>query len=284
MTFAIKNKSIHKTGRAMEYKHYIPDKKIGAVLVMISGGGHTAKTWEETPDGRPGWAPLFAEHGREVVVVNWASGLETLTQRENMSLIKDVIEKEVPDKNRRIVFMAWSMGGPQAFVLATDIMKERVAGIVGYGTTGPLNFYEPENASWNPVDTEPRILSEEKINRITDSPLFPKDYMERYKKEYLIPLPPRAVAIQAKHPSMKSEWDSLTVKNTDAIPPVFIINGTHDIRRSKDNIAPFEQWLTHYQKDVHFEYVNDFPHVGMLCHGNEKIVSRYVAWLTKRGL
>jgi pimeloyl-ACP methyl ester carboxylesterase len=40
-------------------------------LIMIHGGVHTGTSWVTTPDGRPGWAPLFAEHGYNVYVVDW---------------------------------------------------------------------------------------------------------------------------------------------------------------------------------------------------------------------
>ncbi len=39
-------------------------------LVMIHGTGQTAVNWLTTPDGRPGWAPWFAEQGWHVYLVD----------------------------------------------------------------------------------------------------------------------------------------------------------------------------------------------------------------------
>lgn len=286
MKYRITNGSVGIPGYTMAYKQYKPENSSGAVLVFLPGGGHTMKVWEITPDGRPGWAPLFAETGREVILIDWGRELSTITQRENMKLIEMVIATALEDTNRKIIFFAWSMGGPQSFVLATDHMPKRTVAILGYGATGPLNFYDPpSDIVWNPVDKiEQGILSQEKISRICDSPLFPKEYMQKYIEEYLIPLPPRAVALQAKHPDLKDLWETLMVKNPDALPPVFIVSGTRDERRSPENIASFKNWLSLYQKDASFVYVDDFPHLGMLCRGNETILPLYMEWLAAHHL
>jgi pimeloyl-ACP methyl ester carboxylesterase len=39
-------------------------------LLMIHGGGMTASTWEDTPDGRPGWQSYFLEHGHDVYMID----------------------------------------------------------------------------------------------------------------------------------------------------------------------------------------------------------------------
>ena len=39
-------------------------------IVLIHGGWQTGMNWLSTPDGRPGWAPWFAQQGWEVLVVD----------------------------------------------------------------------------------------------------------------------------------------------------------------------------------------------------------------------
>jgi pimeloyl-ACP methyl ester carboxylesterase len=39
-------------------------------IVLVHGGGGQGTDWLGTPDGRPGWAPMLAEHGFEVYVVD----------------------------------------------------------------------------------------------------------------------------------------------------------------------------------------------------------------------
>lgn len=41
-------------------------------VIMVHGSGHTGKTYEETPDGRMGWAEYFVRHGISVYVVDHA--------------------------------------------------------------------------------------------------------------------------------------------------------------------------------------------------------------------
>lgn len=253
-------------------------------MVMIVGGGHTMKVWEETPDGRPGWAPICAAAGRSVLIMDWATGPEPLTQKENMDLIKRVVEIELPP-DQKVVWLGWSMGGPQAFILATDLLPARTAAILGYAATGPLNTYHPNPADEQRIDLDkPYILPPQKINRLIDSPLFPREARAAYEAEYLIPIPPLMAAIQAKHSTVKKYWPILTAKHPERLPPILMINGARDERRSPERLMPLIDWVKKYQKDAIFKYVEDFPHAGMLCYGNEKIARIYLDWLEERGL
>lgn len=242
------------------------------------------KVWEETPDGRKGWAPIFAENGREVITTDWATKPISLTQQENIEFIKQVI-KEAVDKNHKIVFLGWSMGGPQAFILAADIMPERTVAILGYGATGPLNCYNSKTLPAGQVDlTSLQNIPPEKIDQIVDSQLFPKEYKAKYIAEYLVPVPPLMAAIQAKHPAVKEQWSILTVQNPQAIPPVLLINGTRDPTRTPEKQREFLRWLKQHQPDVTLTYVKDFPHAGMLCYDNEKIAKLFLDWLAERDI
>jgi len=52
--------------------YQIPDARNPAVypVIMVHGSGHTGKTYEETPDGRTGWAEYFVRRGVPVYVVD----------------------------------------------------------------------------------------------------------------------------------------------------------------------------------------------------------------------
>jgi pimeloyl-ACP methyl ester carboxylesterase len=41
-------------------------------LLLVHGGGMTASTWEDTPDGRPGWQTYFLQHGHDVYMIDTA--------------------------------------------------------------------------------------------------------------------------------------------------------------------------------------------------------------------
>lgn len=254
------------------------------------------KIWEKTPDGRKGWAPLFAEKGWGTIVVEWACNspkiyrcstkeLCQLTQKENMDLIRQVIEQEVP-RDRKIVFLGWSMGGPQVFKLACDIMPQRTAAILGYGATGPLNYFKPTlKQTQRPIDiNQPFKIPLGAILRMINSPLFPKKYLKKYIKKYLVPFSSKMEGIQSKLLAVKKYWGLLTIKNPQKIPPVLLINGTQDHRHKPAKEKVLIRWLKSYQEDISVKYVKRFSHLGMICRNNHKIVDLYVKWLETRRL
>jgi pimeloyl-ACP methyl ester carboxylesterase len=40
-------------------------------VIMLHGGFHNGSCYFATPDARPGWAPLFADAGRNIFVPDW---------------------------------------------------------------------------------------------------------------------------------------------------------------------------------------------------------------------
>ena len=62
----------HISAKGMYVQYQIPDaRNRGAYpVIMVHGSGHTGKTYEETPDGRIGWAEYFVRRGIPVYVVD----------------------------------------------------------------------------------------------------------------------------------------------------------------------------------------------------------------------
>lgn len=60
--------------RGMYVQYQIPAARNGRAypVIMVHGSSHTGKTYEETPDGRMGWAEYFVRHGFPVYVVDHA--------------------------------------------------------------------------------------------------------------------------------------------------------------------------------------------------------------------
>lgn len=298
LNYKVKHQVICQKPYLMAYQHYVPNKLVGdAVVVFIHGGGHNSKVWEITPDGRKGWAPIFAEKGREVITLDWACGVPAiytcstkelcaLTQKENIALIKKVIIEEISPR-RKIVFLGWSMGGPQAFIMATDILPERTAAILGYALSGPLNYLKVAAEENKPAPLNlkrPIIIPISWVRSQCQMPLFPKGCQRKYSREYLIPFSPHMMAIQIKSPQVKSDWGILTVKNPGKIPPTLLVNGSFDSGHIPAKEKPLKDWLRKFQKDVTVKYIKGFSHLGMLSYGNEKIAQIYLNWLRKRSL
>lgn len=253
------------------------------------------KVWEITPDGRKGWAALFAEKGREVITVNWACNspeiyrcskkeLCVLTQRENMDLVKQVIIREVPDK-RKVVFLGWSMGGPQAFILATDIIPKLTAGVMGYAATGTLNYFSPPPSKQKPLNLQkPATIPDKIISHFCKTAGFNRKLQKQYTDKYLLPFSPTMMAIQKKQTQIKGKWSILTIKNPRKIPPTLLIRGTLDDSYTAERVGLLESWLRKFQKDISVKQVRGFSHLGMLGHRNDQLVGLYLDWLKQRGL
>jgi pimeloyl-ACP methyl ester carboxylesterase len=64
----------HISGKGMYVQYQIPkDRRAGAYpVVMVHGSSHTAKTYEDTPDGRMGWSEYFVRRGVPTYVVDHA--------------------------------------------------------------------------------------------------------------------------------------------------------------------------------------------------------------------
>ena len=62
----------HVSVKGMYVQYQIPQARNRAAypVIMVHGSAHTGKTYEETPDGRMGWAEYFVRHGVPVYVVD----------------------------------------------------------------------------------------------------------------------------------------------------------------------------------------------------------------------
>ncbi len=62
----------HVSVKGMYVQYQIPQARNRRAypVVMVHGSAHTGKTYEETPDGRMGWAEYFVRHGVPVYVVD----------------------------------------------------------------------------------------------------------------------------------------------------------------------------------------------------------------------
>jgi pimeloyl-ACP methyl ester carboxylesterase len=62
----------HVSVKGMYVQYQIPQARNRRAypVIMVHGSAHTGKTYEETPDGRMGWAEYFVRHGVPVYVVD----------------------------------------------------------------------------------------------------------------------------------------------------------------------------------------------------------------------
>jgi len=62
----------HVSVKGMYVQYQIPQARNRRAypVIMVHGSAHTGKTYEETPDGRMGWAEYFVRHGVPVYIVD----------------------------------------------------------------------------------------------------------------------------------------------------------------------------------------------------------------------
>jgi pimeloyl-ACP methyl ester carboxylesterase len=88
----------HISVKGMYVQYQIPQTRNRAAypVIMVHGLGHTGKTYENTPDGRMGWAEYFVRHGVATYIVDHAgrgrSGFDpTPTNRAKLENRTDLI-------------------------------------------------------------------------------------------------------------------------------------------------------------------------------------------------
>lgn len=111
-------------------------------LVMLHGGGHTGTCWMATPDGRAGWAPIFAAGGRDVFVADWpghgrspmAADFAGLGTEDIARALLAVLEDVGP-----AILVTHSAAGPIGWWMAEQ-RPDLVAAIVGIAPGPPANL------------------------------------------------------------------------------------------------------------------------------------------------
>jgi pimeloyl-ACP methyl ester carboxylesterase len=268
-------------------------------IVMIHGGFHTGRAYLETPDGRPGWAQLFAQRGHRVVVPDWpAHGrspgvdkiqqLNTLAVAESMGqLLRDV---------GPCVLMPHSAGGPLAWWLAENF-PQLVLSVVGIAPGPPANLLavlpdDPQAVyalrsdvqAGCPVYAKPDAavtVDAEFIREFwANSPRFPISHVREYAST-VVPESPRILnerfniggaGLQVRNPQVVSER------------PILIVTGELDRRHTREVDGALANYL-----GADFLWLPDVGihgngHMLMLENNSHDIAARIMTWLQHQGL
>ena len=151
---------------------YLPETPRGDhAFVMTHGGAGSEAELHETPDGRPGLAPLLAGLGYPVLSVTYAghwppggSWTGPVEGRRPVYLLdRDLPAEEIAERNRRCTFnlqvegmarladahlpghrilaFGHSTGGPMSMFLPRFLTRSTVTAILGWGSGGPDGWY-----------------------------------------------------------------------------------------------------------------------------------------------
>ncbi|VVE59939.1 alpha/beta hydrolase [Pandoraea captiosa] len=178
-------------------------------VVLIHGGGHTGSCYRHTPDGRPGWASLFVQHGYTAYVIDWPGHGRSPSLADFASLSMHAVIASLVDLLDQIgpaTLVAHSAGGTIAWAVA-DQRPDSVCAILGIAPGPPGNLlpalpsdpveFEALAARedlGHPVyhpETAPVYFTSEFIRRYwANSKHFPVEAIEAYEKT-IVPESPR---------------------------------------------------------------------------------------------
>jgi pimeloyl-ACP methyl ester carboxylesterase len=158
-------------------------------VVFIPGGAHTGVSWTTTPDGRPGWARLFASAGWTSFVVDWAGVGRSRLEAGQQYAPNAVITDRVAQLLRRLgssVVVGHSYGLPIA-AKAMDSAPGSVSHIIGVAPSAPGNVQRPEA----PVSEDDNLWlpTHEARAALANADNFPGEAWDDYQRS-LVPYSP----------------------------------------------------------------------------------------------
>lgn len=285
---------------ALYYDFLTPEPASGKpVLVMIHGAGHTGSGYLVTPDGRPGWAQMFAGYGYPVVVTDWP-GTGRSGRMDYAALTGAVICEAyaalIASLDGPCVVLTHSMSGPFGWKLG-EICGDRVLAVVGVAPGPPGNIQPvPEilERGDDYVDVqrgafrrriglkEPRafedVIVEQKL--VGDGNRFPRAAMDIYKQS-LVTTPPR-VAYERSN----IEGSQLRVENKAAWKdkPALVVCADHDLDHTREQDGPIADFLREIGAAAEFCWLPDHGisgngHMMMLESNNADIAALIADWI-----
>ena len=268
-------------------------------LILIHGAFHTGTAFLTTPDGRPGWAPYFANRGRRSYVIDWPGhgrspagvNFHKLSGLDVARSMGRLIEEVGP-----CVLLAHSAGGPIAWQLA-ESHSEQVKAIVGVAPGGPANIQKAlsddpdaiaalrfDQEAGCPIYSDPTKTFYVDIDFVRDywanTPRFPAAALERYARSIVGESP------QILNERFRIGGAGLLVNDPAAIGrrPILIVTGEQDPRHPR---ATDERLALYFDADFCFlpdVGITGNGHMLMLDDNSDDIARRIDDWLEKKGI
>lgn len=268
-------------------------------VVMIHGGFHTGEAYLKTPDGRDGWAPLFAERGHEVYVPDWpchghspgAGNIVQLTTLDIAAALGTLLEAVGP-----AIVIAHSAGGPPAWWMA-ETLPDKVGAVIGVAPGAPANLVDvlPDDAAlvaslahdkeagcpvYAPRDS-PVVAHRAFIRDFwANAPRFPQAAFDAY-----------AATVVAESPNVLNErfnigGQGLAIREPSVVAqrPLLVITGEHDARHPRSTDQKLADYLA-----ADFIWLPDIGikgngHMLMIEDNSDEIAGVLFRWLESKGL
>ncbi len=288
------------TRPSVYYDALMPENRAGRPwLVMVHGGAHMGTCYLQTADGRPGWAPYFAERGYPVAVPDWPgsgrSGQVPLDELDGETVCRG-LGGVIDALDGPVVLMTHSMSGAYGWKLL-ETHGAKIAALVAAAPAPPENiqavseviergegFVEVQALAlrWRLSLDQPfsvdRALIDTKL--VGESTRFPRETLDGYLAS-LRPIAPRLI-----YERQNVDGSQIRVGDIGSLrdKTVLIITGEHDIDHSREVDGTIATWLDDAGADVEFQFLPDHGipgngHMMMLEDNSDEIAARIADWV-----
>lgn len=108
-------------------------------ILMLPGAYHTAACYAQTPDGRQGWAKIFAKHGFNVYAVDLPKRAGHIAfNKINGNFLVKTYTKLIKSLQGRVILLTHSLSGPIGFKLA-EALPGKVSHLISVEPAAPGN-------------------------------------------------------------------------------------------------------------------------------------------------
>jgi pimeloyl-ACP methyl ester carboxylesterase len=271
----------------------------GLPVVMVHGGCHTGLCYLATPDGRDGWATLFARAGRDVFVVDWpghgrspvCEDLPRLSTAEIAESIEDLIRSIGP-----AVLLVHSASGPMAWWIA-ERSPQTVAAVVGVAPGAPANILprlpdDPAEVAKLRNDESlgcPVMMPEDRPVRVDEAfirtfwanaPRFPTDALAQYVRAIV----PESARLFNERFNIGGR--GLTIRDTAALArtPMLVVTGDHDPRHPRQVDEATARYVGATFVWLPDRGIAGNGHMPMIEDNNAEVARLILDWLADRSL
>jgi pimeloyl-ACP methyl ester carboxylesterase len=268
-------------------------------VVMVHGGCHTGNCYLSTPDGREGWAGLFAEAGHDAYVVDWpghgrsppCEDLSLLSTREIADSLRALVERIGP-----AVLLAHSASGPMAWWIA-EAAPAAVAAVIGIAPGAPANILpvlpdDPVEVAKLRLDSSlgcPVLMPEDRPVRIDEefihsfwanAPRFPKEAL----RQYCLSIVPESARLFNERFNIGGRGLSINDPSSLASVPILIVTGDHDPRHPRAVDEATARYLGAEFVWLPDRGITGNGHMPMIEDNSIEVAELLLEWLRSKGL
>ena len=268
-------------------------------VVMIHGGCHSGACYIDTPDGRPGWARIFAAAGHDVFVADWpgrggspaCDDLAVLPTGEIAESLRVLAERVGP-----AVLVTHSAGGPMGWWVAEQ-SPDAVCAVIGVAAGAPANILKvlPDDAAevakyrddislGCPVlmpEDRPVVVDERFIRAYwANAPRFPASGFAQYCTGIF----PESARLFNERFNIGGS--GLRIADPQALRrlPVLMVTGDHDPRHPREMDAATAAYLGAEFVWLADRGITGNGHMLMIEDNSDEIAALLLEWLHARGL